>query len=107
MTPGVVRVYHLQDATLTWQYKEDLTTAYIRLNYGRIHTDNLLMVATGDQASYINESYTNRLTHSVTDSTVSYRLQGIENRDATGGFYGVEINGARNTDAFIFIYCKC
>ncbi len=66
------------------------------------------MLTKGDDVRYINENYTNRLTHSVSDSAISYTLQEMEDKDATGGFYGVEVNGVdTNTDAFIFIYCEC
>lgn len=108
--PGVVRVYRLQDAVVTWQYKDNLTGAFLRFYYGGLQSEHLVLWTQDSNVFHINDSYKDRLTHSVSDSTISYTLQEIEDKDATGGVYTVDITidmeNSQNSDACIFIYCE-
>ncbi len=97
-------IYPWENAVLTWQHREDLESATIKFYRGS--PEKLLLCTHGDTMLYTNENYINRLTHRVSNSTISYTLQEVDDNDV-GLNYGVEVYNDINFDARLIIYCEC
>ncbi len=116
-TPGVVRLYEGQNATLVWEYSRQLgsmdRSSFYYEGYGSGGGGDFILRKVGDNPAIPADEYRDRITYIGFGQNTGFILQDITEGDVIGGRYSIEIRSSEsgvpignNDDAVISIYRK-